>query len=116
MFYLNSKIMKTMMVNAKKVSVLKKSIIEEIARDYVGYTIKSAYKADLNKAITYDVNLVKGTQTVFLSYDKNGVFIEFIEPQKKHIIKLMPIAKIPQYREKLIPKSFKKNFTNSSFK
>jgi hypothetical protein len=64
-----------------KVADLQKSITSQIAKDYGGYTIKDAYKMDKNKVITYDVNLVKGTQTVCLAFDQNGKFLKAIEPK-----------------------------------
>ncbi len=66
-----------------KVTDLQKSITDQIAKDYAGYTIKNAYKMDKNKVVTYDVNVVKGTQTLCLAFDQSGKFLRVIEPKSK---------------------------------
>jgi hypothetical protein len=65
-----------------KVTDLQKNITSKITKDYAGYTIKNAYKVNENKVITYDVNVVKGNQTLCLAFDKNGNFLKVIEPKK----------------------------------
>jgi hypothetical protein len=60
---------------------LQKGITDYIAKDYSGYAIKNAYKVDKNKVITYDVNVVKGAETIMLQFDNAGKFLK-AEPVK----------------------------------
>jgi hypothetical protein len=67
------------------VADLQKTITDNIAKDYVGYTIKEATNVTANDTVTYEVVIVKGTTTETLVYDKNGIFIkkipqEFVKP------------------------------------
>jgi cell division septal protein FtsQ len=55
---------------------LQKTITDNIAKDYVGYTIKEAFSLTTNSIVEYEVVIVKGTSTEKLLYDKNGVFIK----------------------------------------
>jgi len=66
-----------------KIADLQKSITDNIAKDYAGYTIKDAYKIDKNKVITYYVNVVKDTKTLKLSYDSTGKFLKAVEQKPK---------------------------------
>jgi hypothetical protein len=66
-----------------KVADLQKSITNHIAKDYMGYTIKDAYKIDKNKVITYDVNIAKGNEKLCLAFDNSGKFLKVIEPNNK---------------------------------
>ena len=80
---------KTTVTNAKstrttvKVSDLQKAITDNIAKNYVGFTIKEATSVTSKNAITYDVVIVKGTTTETLVYDKNGRFVKKIPKTAK---------------------------------
>jgi uncharacterized protein with ATP-grasp and redox domains len=62
---------------------LQKTITDNIAKDYVGYTIKEASSLTSNTIVTFEVVIVKGTATETLVYDKNGVFIKKLPPPPK---------------------------------
>jgi len=55
---------------------LQKTITDNIAKDYVGYTIKEATKVVDNNVVTYEVVVVKETTTETLVYDTDGKFIK----------------------------------------
>ena len=55
---------------------LQKTITDNIAADYVGYTIKEATKVVDNNVVTYEVVVVKETTTETLVYDADGKFIK----------------------------------------
>lgn len=59
-----------------KVSDLQKAITDNVAKDYVGFTIKEATSVSLASVITYEVVIVKGTATETLVYDKEGNFVQ----------------------------------------
>ena len=73
-------VMGAMVVNAQKTPVkiadLQKSITDNIAKDYIGFTIKEASKVVENNVITYDVVVVKGTTQETLCYDNTGKFLK----------------------------------------
>ena len=85
-------IMAVMVVNAQttyssdstrttvKVADLQKAITDNIAKDYVGYTIKEATSVTANNNVTYEVVIVKGATTETLVYDKDGVFVKKCPP------------------------------------
>jgi len=85
-------IMAAMVVNAQatssadttrttvKVADLQKAITDNIAKDYVGYTIKEATSVTANNIVTYEVVIVKGATTETLVYDKDGVFVKKCPP------------------------------------
>jgi hypothetical protein len=106
--------METISVNEIKVSDLQKSITNLIAKEYLGYTIKNAYKVEQNKVITYDVNVTKGTKTIILSFDKNCSFIAVIEPEMKRIIKLVSETKKHKMWNNFKQKINKNNFAEFS--
>ena len=59
------------------VADLQKAITDNIAQDYVGYTIKEATKVVDNDVVTYEVVVVKDeTTTETLVYDTDGKFIK----------------------------------------
>jgi len=58
------------------VADLQKTITDNIAKDYVGYTIKEATKVVDNNIVTYEVVVVKETTTETLVYDTDGKFIK----------------------------------------
>jgi len=55
---------------------LQKTITDNIAKDYVGYTIKEATKVVDDNVVTYEVVVVKETTTETLVYDTDGKFIK----------------------------------------
>ena len=59
---------------------LQKTITDNIAKDYVGFTVKEAFSLTEKDIVTYEVVIVKGTATEKLIYDKNGVFIKKLPP------------------------------------
>ena len=61
---------------AIKVSDLQKAITDNVAKDYVGFTIKEATSVSLESIITYEVVIVKGTTSETLVYDKEGNFVQ----------------------------------------
>ena len=65
---------------AVMVADLQKTITDNIAKDYAGYTIKEATSVTTNGIVTYEVVVVKGTATDTLVYDSNGVFVKKCPP------------------------------------
>lgn len=59
-----------------KVADLQKSITDNIAKDYPGFTIKEANSVTTNNTVTYDVVVTKGTTSETLVYDKDGAFVK----------------------------------------
>ena len=59
-----------------KVADLQKAITDNIAKDYVGFTIKEAASVTANNVVTFEVVIVKGTTTETLVYDKDGKFVK----------------------------------------
>jgi cell division septal protein FtsQ len=59
---------------------LQKTITDNIAKDYVGFTVKEAFSLTTNGVVEYEVVIIKGTATEKLMYDKNGVFIKKLPP------------------------------------
>jgi hypothetical protein len=80
LFFVMVLVMGAMVVNAQKTPVkvadLQKSITDNIAKDYIGFTIKEASKVIENNVITYDVVVVKGTTQETLCYDNTGKFLK----------------------------------------
>ena len=77
--------MGALVVNAQRTAVkvveLQKAITDNVAKDYVGFTIKEATKVVENDFVTYEVVVAKGTtqETVLyytLFYDKDGKFLK----------------------------------------
>jgi Protein of unknown function (DUF2874). len=67
-----------------KVADLQKAITDNIAKDYVGYTIKEATSVTANNIVTFEVVVVKGTATEVLVYDKKGNLLKrFLRLQRK---------------------------------
>jgi hypothetical protein len=62
------------------VADLQKTITDNIAKDYPGYTIKEAASVTENSIVTYEVVVVKETATETLIYDKSGVFVKKLPP------------------------------------
>jgi uncharacterized protein with ATP-grasp and redox domains len=65
------------------VADLQKTITDNIAKEYVGYTIKEASSLTLNSIVTYEVVVVKGTATETLLYDKAGLAVKKTLPEPK---------------------------------
>jgi hypothetical protein len=67
------------------VADLQQPITDNIAKDYVGYTIKEATSVTKNNIVTYHVVIVKDATTMTLVYDKDGVFVKKLPttPEKK---------------------------------
>ena len=65
---------------AVMVADLQKAITNNIAKEYVGYTIKEASSVTTNGIVTYEVIVVKGTATETLVYDSNGAFVKKCPP------------------------------------
>jgi hypothetical protein len=65
---------------AVMVADLPKTITDNIAKDYVGYTVKEATSVTTNAVVTYEVAVVKGTATETLVYDKDGKFLKKLPP------------------------------------
>jgi hypothetical protein len=67
-------------VNAQRTPVktadLQKTITDNIAKDYAGFTIKEATKVVSNSVTTYEVVITKGTNQETLLYDNNGKFVK----------------------------------------
>lgn len=61
---------------AVMVADLQKPITDNIAKDYVGYTVKEASSVTTNNVVTYHVVIVKGTTTETLVYNNAGVFVK----------------------------------------
>ena len=55
---------------------LLKPITDNVAKDYAGYTIKSASSVTANNVVTYQVVVAKGSSTETLVYDKDGMFVK----------------------------------------
>jgi hypothetical protein len=76
-------VMGALVVNAQrtpvKVADLHKSITDNIAKDYVGFTIKEATKVVENNVTTFDVVVAKGTLQETLCYDNAGKFLKKLE-------------------------------------
>ena len=62
------------------VADLLKPITDNIAKDYVGYTIKEAASLTANNVVTYEVVVVKDMTTETLVYDKDGNFVKKLPP------------------------------------
>jgi hypothetical protein len=63
-----------------KVSELQKSITDNIAKDFPGFTIKEAFSVTKSNDVTYEVAVVNGTTAETLVYDKEGKFVKILAP------------------------------------
>jgi hypothetical protein len=59
-----------------KVSDLQKPIIDNVAKDFAGFTIKEATKVVANNVTTYEVVVAKGAVHETLCYDAAGKFVK----------------------------------------
>jgi CRISPR/Cas system type I-B associated protein Csh2 (Cas7 group RAMP superfamily) len=77
----NAQEVKTSVTKAKTVRAtveladLQKAITDNIAKDYIGFTVKEAASLTTDKVVTYEVVVFKGTLLETLLYDKDGVFL-----------------------------------------
>lgn len=55
---------------------LPKAISDKVAADYAGYAIQNVEKVTKDKAITYQVVVLKGTDKEKLVYDASGKFVK----------------------------------------
>jgi hypothetical protein len=62
-----------------KVADLPKSIADNIAKDYPGYSVKEASTVTGKKGLNYQVVIAKGSETEALLYDKDGSFIQRLD-------------------------------------
>jgi predicted nicotinamide N-methyase len=80
--FIMSLLMAVLVVNAEtvrtsiKVADLNKAITDNVAKNYVGFTIKESTKVVANNVETFDVVIVKGATSETLVYDKDGKFIK----------------------------------------
>ena len=76
-------VMGALVVNAQrtpvKIADLNKAIIENVTKDYAGFTIKDATKVVENNVTTFDVVIAKGTTQETLCYDNAGKFLKKLE-------------------------------------
>jgi len=70
-------------VTVVKIADLPKTITDNVAKDYAGFTIKDATSTVTNNVLTYDVVIVNGTATETLVYDKDGKFVKKLPPPAK---------------------------------
>ncbi len=61
---------------AMKTTDLKKEITSHITKNYPGYLIKSAFKVETNKVITFEVIAQKETSKITLVYNDKGAFLK----------------------------------------
>jgi hypothetical protein len=89
-------VMAALVVNAQttrtavKVADLQKAITDNVAKDYVGFTIKDAVKVTTNNVVTFEVVVTKGTTTETLVYDKDGKFVKKVTKKEGTTVKKEP--------------------------
>ena len=66
-----------------KVTELQKSITDNVAKDFPGFTIKEAFSVTKGTDVTYEVVITKGTVTETLVYDKEGKFVKKLATMPK---------------------------------
>jgi hypothetical protein len=73
-------VMGALIANAQRTPVkvmdLQKPITDNVAKDYVGFTIKEATKVIENNVTCFEVVVAKGTTQETLLYDKDGKFLK----------------------------------------
>ena len=85
--------MGALVVNAQRTPVkvveLQKAIIDNVAKDYVGFTIKEATQVVENNVVTFEVVITKGTTQGTLLYDIDGKFLKKVTEKavKKEVVK-----------------------------
>jgi hypothetical protein len=75
-----------------KVADLQKTIVDNVTKDWAGFTIKDATKVVANNVTTFEVVVVKGTSQETLCYDKDGKFIKKVVAVEKNVAKPTPPA------------------------
>ena len=63
-----------------KAADLPRSITDNVARNYTGFTIKEAQKVTEKNIVSYNVMINKGTTSETLVYDKDGKFLRKMTP------------------------------------
>jgi hypothetical protein len=80
MFLIIVMVIAAVSVNAQrtpvKIADLQKAIVDNVTKDYAGFSIKEATKIVTNNVTTYEVAIVKGTTQQTLLYDKDGKFVK----------------------------------------
>jgi hypothetical protein len=93
LLFIMALMMGALVVNAQRTPVkvleLQKAIIDNVAKDYVGFTIKEATKVVENNIVSYEVVVVKGTTEKTLLYDIDGKFL------KNLTLKADTVKKVP---------------------
>lgn len=67
------------------VADLQEAITDNIAKDYVGYTIKEATKVVKKDVVKYKVVVVKDNETETLVYDNEGKFLKKLPPTPEKV-------------------------------
>src|SRR5450759_456541 len=102
LLFIMAVMMGALVVNAQRTPVsvveLQKAITDNIAKDYVGFTIKEATKVVENNIVSYDIIVAKGTTQETLLYDKDGKFLKKVTVkagtvQKKYVKPTTPPVK-----------------------
>jgi len=70
-------------ITVVKIADIPKAITDNVAKDYAGFTVKDATSTNTDNVLTYNVVLVKGTETETLVYDKDGKFVKKLPPLPK---------------------------------
>jgi hypothetical protein len=60
---------------------LQKDITDNIAKDFVGFTITGATEVTVNGTVKYEVVVTNGTTTETLVYDKDGKYLHKMVPK-----------------------------------
>ena len=96
--------MGALVVNAQRTPVkvveLQKAIIDNVAKDYVGFTIKEATKVVENNIVSYEVVVAKGTTQETLLYDIDGKFLKNLTLKADTVKKKVVKQTIPPAKEK----------------
>lgn len=72
-----------------KVADLPKSVTDNIAKDYPGYTVKEASTLTGKNGLNYQVVITKGTEKESLLFDKDGTFLKKLNKEVHHEMKDM---------------------------
>jgi hypothetical protein len=84
-------VMTALAVNAQrtpvKVTDLQKAITDNVAKNFVGFTIKEATKVVSNNLTEFEVIVTKGATKETLLYDKDGKFIKKITSSEGTVAK-----------------------------
>ena len=84
-------VMTVLAVNAQRTPVklvdLQKSVTDNVAKNYAGFTIRNATKVVTNNIVTYEVAIAKGTSQETLLYDMNGNFVKKVVAKEGTVAK-----------------------------